>query len=62
MERPGQEERLCADDADDGHLEPTDDRVVVDAGSKSMSFDLDCQPVPRGRDDIAYVNTSEEHG
>ncbi|QLG61049.1 alanine racemase [Halorarum salinum] len=41
---------------------PTDERVVVDAGSKAMSFDLDCDPIPNGRDDIAYRNASEEHG
>lgn len=41
---------------------PTDDRVVVDAGSKTMSFDVDRQPIPKGRDDVVYANASEEHG
>ncbi|MFB6219754.1 MAG: alanine racemase [Halobacteriaceae archaeon] len=41
---------------------PTDDRVVVDAGSKTMSMDVDRLPVPKGRDDLDYYNYSEEHG
>ena len=41
---------------------PSDDRVVVDAGSKSLSLDKPAMPVPKGRDDIAYANASEEHG
>lgn len=41
---------------------PTDDRVVVDAGSKAISMELDCQPLPKERDDITYVTASEEHG
>lgn len=41
---------------------PDDDRMVVDAGSKSLSLDKPQMPVPKHRDDIAYVNASEEHG
>lgn len=41
---------------------PSDDRVVVDAGSKSLSLDKPEMPVPKHRDDIAYANASEEHG
>ena len=41
---------------------PADDRIVVDAGSKSLSLDKPQLPVPVDRDDVAYVNASEEHG
>jgi len=41
---------------------PNEGRVVVDAGSKTMSFDVDSQPIPKGCDDLEYVNASEEHG
>lgn len=41
---------------------PTEDRVIVDAGSKTMAMDLGRDPVPKHRDDIAYFNASEEHG
>lgn len=41
---------------------PTEDRVVVDAGSKSISLDIDRMPMPKARDDVVYVNASEEHG
>lgn len=41
---------------------PTEDRVVVDAGSKTMSMDVDRLPVPRNRSDLEYYNYSEEHG
>lgn len=41
---------------------PSDDRVVVDAGSKSLSLDKPEMPVPKHRDDIVYANASEEHG
>lgn len=41
---------------------PTDDRVVVDGGSKSISMDVDRAPVPKQRDDVSYFNFSEEHG
>lgn len=41
---------------------PADDRVIVDAGSKSISLDVDRMPIPKHRDDIAYVRASEEHG
>lgn len=40
---------------------PTDDRVVVDAGSKSICPDVDRPPMPR-RDGLEYYNASEEHG
>jgi D-serine deaminase-like pyridoxal phosphate-dependent protein len=41
---------------------PAPDRVVVDAGSKSISMDTDRMPVPKYRDDLEYVRASEEHG
>lgn len=39
-----------------------DGRMVVDAGSKSLSMDTDRMPLSRHCDDIAYVGYSEEHG
>ncbi|WP_209309605.1 alanine racemase [Haloarcula amylovorans] len=39
-----------------------DDRLVVDGGSKTFSLDKPQMPVPKNRDDIKYVNASEEHG
>ena len=41
---------------------PDDDRAIVDAGSKTLSMDKPQLPVPKYRDDVAYVNYSEEHG
>jgi D-serine deaminase-like pyridoxal phosphate-dependent protein len=41
---------------------PSEDRAVVDAGSKTFGMDKSQNPVPRHRDDVAYVNASEEHG
>lgn len=41
---------------------PSDDRVVVDAGSKSLSLDKPQMPLPKHREDIEYYNASEEHG
>lgn len=41
---------------------PSDDRVVVDAGSKTLSMDKPQYPVPKHREDVSYVNASEEHG
>lgn len=41
---------------------PSEDRAVVDAGSKTLSMDTSQLPVPKYRDDVAYVNASEEHG
>lgn len=41
---------------------PAADRAVVDAGSKTLSMDKPQYPVPKHRDDIEYVNASEEHG
>lgn len=39
-----------------------EDRVIVDAGSKSLSLDKPQMPVPKGRNDVNYANASEEHG
>jgi D-serine deaminase-like pyridoxal phosphate-dependent protein len=39
-----------------------DDRIVVDAGSKTLSMDTDRMPLPKHRDDVEYVGYSEEHG
>ncbi|SIR89110.1 D-serine deaminase, pyridoxal phosphate-dependent [Haladaptatus litoreus] len=41
---------------------PTEDRAVVNAGSKTLSLDKPQMPVPKNRDDINYANASEEHG
>jgi D-serine deaminase-like pyridoxal phosphate-dependent protein len=41
---------------------PTGDRAVCDAGSKTISMDTSRMPVPKYRDDVEYVNYSEEHG
>lgn len=41
---------------------PAPDRAVVDAGSKSISLELDVQPEELDRPDLEYVNASEEHG
>ena len=41
---------------------PSEERAVVDAGSKTLSMDKPQRPVPKHRDDIEYVNSSEEHG
>ena len=41
---------------------PDEDRLVVDGGSKTFSLDKPQLPVPKHRDDIEYVNASEEHG
>jgi 3-hydroxy-D-aspartate aldolase len=41
---------------------PEEDRLVVDGGSKTFSLDKPEMPVPKNRDDIEYVNASEEHG
>ncbi|WP_049979565.1 alanine racemase [Halolamina rubra] len=41
---------------------PDDDRLVVDGGSKTFSLDKPQMPVPKHRDDVEYVNASEEHG
>lgn len=41
---------------------PDEDRLVVDGGSKTFSLDKPAMPVPKHRDDIEYVNASEEHG
>ena len=41
---------------------PTDDRVIVDAGSKSIALEVDYPPVDRDDDAVEYYNASEEHG
>lgn len=41
---------------------PTPDRAIVDAGSKTVSLDIDDMPEPKDRDDISYYKASEEHG
>lgn len=41
---------------------PDDTRLVVDGGSKTFSLDKPQMPVPKNRDDIEYVDASEEHG
>lgn len=43
---------------------PTDDRVIVDAGSKSIALELDADPRYAGEadDEVLYYNASEEHG
>jgi D-serine deaminase-like pyridoxal phosphate-dependent protein len=42
---------------------PANDRVVVDAGSKSISLEVDHDPLYAGEDEgIRYANASEEHG
>lgn len=40
---------------------PTADRVIVDAGSKSIAFDTGQDPMPVNAD-VDYFNASEEHG
>lgn len=41
---------------------PTADRAVADAGSKSISMDVDREPMAKGTDGVRYYNASEEHG
>ncbi len=41
---------------------PTPDRAIVDAGSKTISYIDGADPVPVGREDIAFVRKSSEHG
>lgn len=41
---------------------PNADRAIVDAGSKTMSMDLDVAPLGVDRDGVVYANYSEEHG
>lgn len=41
---------------------PAPDRVIVNAGSKSISMDTNRMPIPKYRDDLDYVRASEEHG
>ncbi len=62
---PGIEKRDCALSVHSTVISaPSDDRVIVDAGSKSISLELDVDPQYAGEDDdaIRYVNASEEHG
>lgn len=41
---------------------PADNRVVVDAGSKTMSMDIDQSPVTPTDQGFVYARSSEEHG
>lgn len=41
---------------------PTADRAICDAGSKTISYVGSPDPAPVGRDDIAFVGRSSEHG
>lgn len=41
---------------------PTEDRAIVDAGSKTISYGGSPNPVPVNRDDIRFVGKSSEHG
>jgi D-serine deaminase-like pyridoxal phosphate-dependent protein len=41
---------------------PTENRIVVNAGSKSISMDVDRMPVPKHHEDLDYYRSSEEHG
>lgn len=41
---------------------PTEDRAIVDAGSKTISYGASPDPVPKGRDDVRFVGKSSEHG
>ncbi|MFB6171622.1 MAG: alanine racemase [Haloarculaceae archaeon] len=42
---------------------PTADRAICDAGSKTISYNTDApDPVPVGRDDVAFPRRSSEHG
>jgi len=42
---------------------PTDDRAICDAGSKTISYNTDApDPVPVGRDDVGFPGRSSEHG
>lgn len=41
---------------------PADDRAIVDAGSKTISLELEDQPVEKHHPELRYFNASEEHG
>lgn len=41
---------------------PADKRVIVDAGSKTMSMDIDQSPVTPTDQGLVYASSSEEHG
>lgn len=41
---------------------PSNNRAIVNAGSKTMAMDTDRKPLPKHRDDITYYRSSEEHG
>jgi len=41
---------------------PAEDRAIVDAGSKTISYVDGPDPVPVGRDDISFFRKSSEHG
>ncbi len=41
---------------------PTEDRAIVDTGSKTVSFLNEPLPVPKHREDVIFYNKSSEHG
>jgi D-serine deaminase-like pyridoxal phosphate-dependent protein len=41
---------------------PSSDRIVVDAGSKAISLDIDVPPFEPHLEGVQYYNASEEHG
>lgn len=41
---------------------PAEDRAIVDAGSKTVSYADSPDPVPVGREDISFPRKSSEHG
>jgi D-serine deaminase-like pyridoxal phosphate-dependent protein len=41
---------------------PTEDRAIVDAGSKTLSYVDGPDPVPVGRDGLSFYRKSSEHG
>ncbi len=41
---------------------PTEDRAIVDAGSKTLSYAGWTNPVPKHRDDLTFDRKSSEHG
>ncbi|WP_436348181.1 alanine racemase [Natronorubrum sp. FCH18a] len=41
---------------------PTDDRAIVDAGSKTISYAEWTNPVPKSRDDLTFERKWSEHG
>lgn len=41
---------------------PTNERAIVDAGLKTLSFTNDPMPLPKSRDDVEFYRASSEHG